>query len=77
MAQDKGFHILCLISALIGYISFQPNQKPERLADGHYIGSGVRIFEVWQGQKDLNPQPMDLESTTLPFELYPYTRGLL
>ena len=28
----------------------------------------------WQGQKDLNPQPMVLETTTLPIELYPYVR---
>ena len=26
----------------------------------------------WQGHKDLNPEPMDLESTTLPIEPYPY-----
>jgi hypothetical protein len=26
---------------------------------------------IWQGQKDLNPQPTDLESATLPIELYP------
>ncbi len=27
----------------------------------------------WQGQKDLNPRPMVLETSTLPTELYPYT----
>ena len=26
----------------------------------------------WQGQKDLNPRPMVLETSTLPTELYPY-----
>ena len=28
-------------------------------------------IKKWQGQKDLNPQPMVLETTTLPIELYP------
>ena len=28
---------------------------------------------LWQGQKDLNPRPMVLETSTLPTELYPYT----
>ena len=27
---------------------------------------------VWQGQKDSNPRPMVLETSTLPAELYPY-----
>ncbi len=27
---------------------------------------------LWQGQKESNPQPTDLESATLPIELYPY-----
>ena len=26
---------------------------------------------IWQGQKDLNPQPTVLETATLPIELYP------
>ncbi len=34
-----------------------------------------RIF--WQGQKDLNPRPMVLETSTLPTELYPYIRKIL
>ena len=29
-------------------------------------------FLFWQGQKDLNPRPMVLETSTLPTELYPY-----
>ena len=32
----------------------------------------ARLYIPWQGQKDLNPQPMVLETTTLPIELYPY-----
>ena len=35
----------------------------------------TRIF--WQGQKDLNPRPMVLETSTLPTELYPYAHRLL
>jgi hypothetical protein len=27
---------------------------------------------IWQGHNDSNAEPMDLESTTLPIELYPY-----
>ena len=30
-------------------------------------------FLFWQGQKDLNPRPMVLETSTLPTELYPCT----
>lgn len=26
---------------------------------------------IWQGWQDLNPQPTDLESATLPIELHP------
>ena len=29
------------------------------------------LFLVWQGQKDSNPRPMVLETSTLPTELYP------
>ena len=32
---------------------------------------------LWQGQKDLNPRPMVLETSTLPTELYPYIRIIL
>ena len=27
---------------------------------------------VWQGHKDLNPEPTVLETAALPIELYPY-----
>ena len=27
---------------------------------------------LWQGRQDSNPQPMVLETTTLPIELLPY-----
>lgn len=27
---------------------------------------------MWQGHNDSNAEPMDLESTTLPIELYPF-----
>ena len=72
VAQDNGFHILCLISAQTGYISFQTNQKSDTLADDCHIGSVVRIFEGWQGQKGSNPRPTVLETAALPAELYPY-----
>ena len=32
----------------------------------------VTGFFVWQGQKDLNPRHVVLETTALPAELYPY-----
>ena len=43
------------------------------------IATALLLF--WQGQKDLNPRPMVLETSTLPTELYPcvlcyYTRLL-
>ena len=27
---------------------------------------------IWQGHKDLNPEPTVLETAALPIELYPY-----
>ena len=27
----------------------------------------------WQGRRDLNPQPLVLETSALPIELHPYT----
>ena len=33
------------------------------------------LFYLWQGQKDSNPRPMVLETSTLPTELYPYWSG--
>ena len=32
----------------------------------------ILTAQVWQGQKDSNPRPMVLETSTLPAELYPY-----
>ena len=32
------------------------------------------IALLWHGRKDLNPQPTDLESATLPIELLPYIK---
>ena len=29
-------------------------------------------FHLWQGHKDLNPEPTVLETAALPIELYPY-----
>ena len=40
----------------------QQKEKPTKNVD----------FSFWQGQKDLNPRPMVLETSTLPTELYPY-----
>ena len=31
---------------------------------------------LWQGHKDLNPEPTVLETAALPIELYPYMVGL-
>ena len=41
-------------------------------------GYASRTLFVWQGQKDLNPRPLVLETSTLPTELYPctYVRSL-
>ena len=36
-----------------------------------------KLVDFWQGQKDLNPRPMVLETSTLPTELYPYATNLL
>ena len=32
-------------------------------------------YSFWQGQKDLNPRPLVLETSTLPTELYPCVPG--
>lgn len=42
-------------------VSVKSNRDPK---------AAVRFW--WQGQKESNPQPMVLETTTLPVELYPY-----
>ena len=34
----------------------------------------LRLFHSWQGQKDLNPRHVVLETTALPTELYPYIK---
>ena len=36
------------------------------------IAYATTLSLFWQGQKDLNPRPMVLETSTLPTELYPY-----
>ena len=36
------------------------------------LESGDYYILYWQGRQDLNPQPMDLESTTLPIEPRPF-----
>ena len=33
-------------------------------------------FIMWQGQKDLNPRHVVLETSALPTELYPYVNSL-
>ena len=39
--------------------------------DTHCIKTGVQL---WQGHKDLNPEPTVLETAALPIELYPYIK---
>ena len=41
-------------------------------------GRRMATFLFWQGQKDSNPRPLVLETSTLPAELYPCaTRGII
>lgn len=35
------------------------------------VGVGYVRLTEWQGSKDSNPEPVDLESTALPIELLP------
>ena len=44
--------------------------RKQKAAFGFEHGSDF----LWQGQKDLNPQPTVLETVALPIELYPYGR---
>ena len=55
-------------SALITYQSFGLDKKIPRTTFSEFF---------WQGQKDSNPRPLVLETSTLPTELYPYARGVL
>ena len=32
---------------------------------------------LWQGHKDLNPEPTVLETAALPIELYPYIQSMV
>ena len=45
--------------------------KSERISNRE-DWKGVRIYPVWQGQKDLNPRHAVLETAALPTELYPF-----
>jgi hypothetical protein len=58
------------LDLLIRSQSLYPAELPS-----HMRGYGLCRFPIplfWQGQKESNPQPMVLETTTLPVELYPY-----
>ena len=50
-----------------------PKQKT---AETSIITAASAVF-IWQGQKDLNPRHMVLETIALPTELYPYIILLL
>ena len=41
------------------------------------IAYATTLSLFWQGQKDLNPRPMVLETSTLPTELYPCATGYI
>ena len=57
---------LCTVSPSSPPTHAQNNKRAEAYA------TTLSLF--WQGQKDLNPRPMVLETSTLPTELYPYKR---
>ena len=48
------------------------NNKSEHIT---YHGNEVRIYRIWQGQKESNPRHAVLETAALPAELYPCTVG--
>ena len=56
------------LDLLIRSQSLYPAELPS------HVGMKADLHSVffWQGQKESNPQPMVLETTTLPVELYPY-----
>ena len=59
------------LDLLIRSQSLYPAELPSHV-EGYWppLDSSPSVF--WQGQKESNPQPMVLETTTLPVELYPY-----
>ena len=40
-------------------------------------GSNFNGVFIWQGHKDLNPEPTVLETAALPIELYPYIQSMV
>ena len=49
---------------------FYPKREQKRTA-AYYLRSKITVL-IWQGHKDLNPEPTVLETAALPIELYPY-----
>ena len=48
-------------------------------ADGNSVKIALAKASAffWQGHKDLNPEPTDLETAALPIELYPYIQSMV
>ena len=45
-------------------------ENPDKI--GVFTGYIYFVALLWQGHKDLNPEPTVLETAALPIELYPY-----
>lgn len=54
-----------------------PNLGPKRGTGPDATSAPEPVFEGWQGHKDSNLGPADLESAALPTELYPFGSTLL
>ena len=56
------------------FAAFKLNLSTQKHIKKPEIRINTAIFRlyIWQGQKDLNPRHVVLETTALPTELYPY-----
>ncbi|CAG7598582.1 hypothetical protein SBRY_10172 [Actinacidiphila bryophytorum] len=48
--------------------------RPSRGTASAYLPAHVQVGRVEQGRRDLNPQPLVLETSALPIELRPFDR---
>ena len=60
------------LDLLIRSQSLYPAELPSHVGDLSLHKATQTPLLFWQGQKESNPQPMVLETTTLPIELCPY-----
>ena len=60
---------------MVGVAGFEPAAHWSQTSCATKLRYTPKVIYNWQGQKDLNPRHVVLETTALPTELYPYDGG--